>query len=760
MDLLDDIDQPQPPLFSGSLSSSTDNLWGDSLLDATTSASATLSPSALLFGEEVCRYCNTDGPCGCLASKVVTALTNGSHCVRCKRPVRVCKCDVCAERIGLENLCYFGGRHIPLTAPLYLVTIPSRVTGGAPLEGVPLRSLPTVLAKELLQAAGQSVKQFGDVYKTVREMGGFSNANKVADASIVQFQHSLPERKNFRTVKLDENAIGLVTAILSNRSTGYERVESYGKLVPFVHQFGEIFLVLFCEEIRWRKYAINSAIEMVVRLVVAAFCHVECKTEMTTAVNRVFAEIEASCQGQVQNAEYAARAVACLNAGNVLLAILFKQLSCHERQMWYWRKAFTLRFLRDKISRDDWSDPAEMLSNAMKEASGVRVEEPVQEIFAEVLRPLVDRGALREYREDPQFLLVRREVLEGMAADMKSSKLRSLLKKRPKLDLGDADIAYLFPTTESLESGDVVFVVYGDNGKLMCTKDKPSDVKKIFGRTVVAGAGDLKPYIVATPQGQVGKGVQVVYMGHANVKVEESQCANITPGTWLCTSRDGFAVPEGASPQWTARIGKAVGLPFRHGGKWLVESFVFIGRGEFAMELAELGDHVKFLDLRIGSAESTLVEVKEDQMLAQIAFDVLEKQVRLISEEVKTVQTEVSSHSVRHDGHEVRFGQVETCVVKVQTDHDHLSQRVAAVEGAQRTTTTVTGTEGPQMTFHGETHVNAPIALGDQITDVPHDADLSQLPPPSHTGGKMLFDGPTTNIAPISGGRQISYAKK
>jgi hypothetical protein len=643
---------------------------------------------------------------------------------------------------------------------MYWVTIPSEVTGGKLVEGVPLRSLPTVLAKEFLQAGGESVKQFGDgVYKTVREMGGFANADNVSNVSLVQFQHSAPKRKNFRTVKLDENAIGLVTDILSNRSSVHDKIESYGKLVPFVHQFGEIFLVLFCEEIRCRIYVINSGIEMVVRLVVAAFCYVECKTEMTIAANGVFAQIDANCQGQVQNADYAARAVACLNAGNVLLAILFKQLSCYERQMGYWRKAFILRFLRENISRDDWTDPAEMLSNAMKEASGVRVPEPVQEIFPAVLRPLVDRGDLREYREDAEFVLIRRKVLEELAAE-KSSKLRSLLKKRPKLGDELGDIAYLFPTDESLESGDVVFVVHGDNGSLFCTKDKPSNVKTIFGRTVVAGAGDLKPYIVATPQGQVEGGVQVVYMGHANVKVEQSQCANITPGTWLCTSRDGYAVPEGSSPQWTARIGKAVGLPFRHGGKWLVESFVFIGRGEFGMELAELGDHVKFLDLRIGSAESMLVEVKNDQMLAQIAFDELEKQVRLISEEVKAVQKEMSDHSVRHDGHDGRFGQLETSIVKVQTDHEHLDLRVAAVEEAQRTTTTVMGTEGPQMTFHGETHVNAPIALGDQITDVPHDADLSQLPPPSHSGGKMLFNGPTTNIAPISGGRQISYAKK
>jgi hypothetical protein len=85
-----------------------------------------------------------------------------------------------------------------------------------------------------------------------------------------------------------------------------------------------------------------------------------------------------------------------------------------------------------------------------------------------------------------------------------------------------------------------------------------------------------------------------------------------------------------------------------------------------------------------------------------------------------------------------------------------LSKRVAAVEENVQHR----AENGPKMTFRDETVIEKPVALGDQIFDVPHDADLSQIPSPLNRGGEIVCEGKSIIKAPMAGGRQVFFGKK
>jgi prefoldin subunit 5 len=725
-----------------------------------------------------CMICN-ETPCSCLARKAVEALALRPRCVKCGAE-RECTCALRIERVALVNA--HGGvfKLVPLSAPLYWVTITHK---GDEYEGVPLRSFPESLAKVYLQTEGTPVKQFGDeIYKEVRELGGFANAHKVPNVSLVRLSHNkragmVLERKPLNVLGEERGLASAVrNVLLSSGVSQQERFASFDKLIHYFLDVGETVLPFFCEEVQHGKYNVGSPMESLTKYAIAAFCGVDCKRELGDIVQLAFGEIVGK-GGQQQNATYNARANKCLQAGDYLLAVLFKQLSCSAATMPKARQGFILNFL-EQPTRDGWNDPTPLLYEAMREVKeGPRVLVTAQPLMVETsseesseeLRTMVDRGVLMPNQWDPEYLTIKRSVLEAITCQLGMDKLESILNKRGKTRKGD--LAYLLERldpNESLESGDVVFVVYGKDGELKCTKCKPTDGTKIFGRSVVAGSGELEPYMVATPYftaSESNAGTQVVYLGHVNVKIKQEHCSNIKPGMWLCASSDGYAVPEGSSVQWTARVGKAIGSPFQHGTKWLVPAFVFVGRGENDMAMADVNESVKKLTVRIGATETMVVELNEGQSWLQTAIDTLEKQQRLLAERLEVVTADVSSHGVRHDGHDMRFGQHETSIGDLQSNHEDLqnahnalSQQVETLKEAEAEGGG--GGGGPSLVFRGNTSINKPVVLGDQFQDIPHDADLSQLPAAQHLGGNMLCEGTTTVNASIVGGRMYSFAKK
>jgi chaperonin cofactor prefoldin len=709
-----------------------------------------------------CMTCH-ETPCSCLARKAVEALALRPRCERCKGLERDCTCALRIERVALVNSHGGVSKLIPLSAPLYWVTITHK---GNEYEGVPLRSFPDALAKVYLQTEGTPVKQFGEeIYKEVRELGGFANAHKVHNVSLVQLCRNkragtVLEPKSLNVFD-DERGIAraVQNVLLSSGVSQQDRFASFDKLIHYFSDVGEIVLPLFCLEVQHGKYPVGSPIESLTKYAIAAFCGVDCQRELGDFVQLAFAEIAGKGGGQQQNPLYNARAKVCAEAGDHLLAVLFKQLSCGGTTMPNARKAFILHFL-EQPTRDGWNDPTPLLYEAMREVKeGPRVLVTAQgetslEEASDELRTLVDREIVKLNQWDPEYPMIKRSVLEAIMCQLGMDKLESILNKRGK----KGDLAYLLDrldASESLESGDVVYVVYGNDGELKCTKYKPTDSSKLFGRSVVAGSGELEPYMVATPYG-LTSGTQIVYLGHVNVKVKQQDCANIRPGKWLCAASDGYAVPEGTLPQWTAKVGKVIGSPFQHGGKWLVPAFVFVGRGENDTVIANVHDSVKKLTVRIGATEKMVVELSEGHTYLETAIDTLEKQHRLLAERVEVVTADVSSHGVRHDGHDTRFGQHETSIGNLQSDHEDLSKRVAAVEENVQHR----AENGPKMTFRDETVIEKPVALGDQIFDVPHDADLSQIPSPLNRGGEIVCEGKSIIKAPMAGGRQVFFGKK
>lgn len=175
-----------------------------------------------------------------------------------------------------------------------------------------------------------------------------------------------------------------------------------------------------------------------------------------------------------------------------------------------------------------------------------------------------------------------------------------------------ADIAYIIPkldSDESMEAGAVVYVVQVD-GQLRCTKQVVTKYP-IFGRSVISGRV-LSAHTIGTPYSV--KGEPVVYMGHAYVNVDPAFRDKVEPGVWLVASGrgDGLAVPEGASGASTSRVGKALSgtLVDEESGDIIVESFVWIGRGEDDQRLAEMDTNIKMLSVETGSLKVGVATLK------------------------------------------------------------------------------------------------------------------------------------------------------
>jgi hypothetical protein len=759
------------PLFD--LPLSDDSTGSGAFFGSSEATAVAPSPRAML--ELDCSYCKEDISCGCAGSKLEAALRVWPSCGKC-HPVP-CNCLVRIERVGLQNKRNKDSspKAVPLSAPLYWVEIPP--TAGGDEGGVPLRSFPDVLARKFLQTSGVAVKQFGtDVVATIRKLDRFADIVKVQDTSLVKFKHSDANGEHYERVRLNAEEIAAdLRDVMTKSFPQQQKRESYGKLARFFQSIGEIFLTLFCEEFKCGKFRDGSNMEEALKLAIAVFFGVEykCKIcrpsqqrvvgeidkcEMCDYVTRVFAEIENGCRES--NAEYGAKSDAYRKSGDTLLAILLKQLSCFEKQMYPARKAFILRFSKE-VSRKDWKDPSVLLENAMKEARdgptmmAVAAVQPSYD-FAEPLRPMVDRGILKEH-DDRKYGLIQLEVLEAIAIQLGPKKLESVLNKRIKRGDQCADLAYLLrpATDELLESGDVVYVVYGEDGSLTCTKRKPLDQSTIFGRSVVAGAGNLKPYMVASPHGvSEASGVKVVYLGHAFVKVEHSECDKIKPGTWLCASNNGYAVPGDDKTLSHLRVGKAIGRPvLDNNNKWLVEAFVFIGQGEDDMALAELSTQVKTLDVRIGNAESFVEEVKDGQMFLDIAIGNLEKEIMHLKDKQKDTTEQVNENSRRQDTSDVRVGQVEDGLLEVKSEQEQMRQSIE--EGNAREDGRNTG---PNIDIQGA-EINEGVALNDQFNNIPRDYNLAQLPSPlEHNGGNLRVRYSKVN-APIAN-RQFNFKKK
>jgi hypothetical protein len=590
-----------------------------------------------------CDDCN-ENPCQ--AIKVAAALTLGPLCLSCRAKIKECACNVKIERGVLVNLA--KSSPIKDTVPLrvFWVTVKS---GGETLEGIPKASFPHVLFKDYLtDEKHKGLKEkFGNVLEQVNDLTPWCTIrlSKGTNNSLVTPKDNATKGKRFRFVRLHEfdeyaNLAQYVMPVFNHSATEEEKRRCYGMLAKYFERVGEIFLALVCEELHHGKMDMNSNQETLIKRDMAEFCGVDYSSELKEVVKKngkdVKKDITKKAKVVIMNAfdeiqagrkqmEYDERAEECWRTGNLVLAMLFKQLSC-SIEMGPARKEFILHFLKDMSkNKTEWKNPSDLLTDAMREASGQKAAHVavVPEFESEALCKIARSGDAKVKQWDEETVEIKRSVLEEIMRFVSTEQVDEMLKNKKRRLGGTGDIAYLLHSSDkSLESGDVVYVVYGEDGSVTCTKRKPSDPSAIFGRSVVAGAGNLEPYMVASPHGvSEASGVKVVYLGHAFVKVHEHD--KIEPGTWLCASDDGFAVPgDELSPH--LRVGKAIRHPSLYGNKWVVEAFVFIGRGEDDMALAELATQFKTLDVRIGA---DVKELKEGQECLSLAIDRVEKRV-------------------------------------------------------------------------------------------------------------------------------------
>ncbi len=555
--------------------------------------------------------------------------------------------------------------------PKEVVSLPVRVfwikvesvNGETIVEGIPRTCFPTTLEGEFLTDQKKSFLNY--LQNCLKEVDLPKDKEKSLNVKLLETLEKIKRLTTWCTNKSKSNSTEVTlwkVKDIKSREKGFEFVgllpdfntnhlndsvqylfelgatankkHAYGLLAKYFECVGEIFLALVCEEIHFGKIELDCVREVFIKGEIAAFCGV--KKPMVT-VTDAFREI---VQGRQQTREYANRANECWTAGNRILAMLFTELSC-SLEMAPARKAFILHFLKD-TSRKEWKDPTSLLKAAMQEASGqqvavavaVEAAEEEEEELGPKLQTIADRGHLKKLAQK-DMAKIKLSVLEAILDHVSQGTLESIVNKRHK----KGDLAYLLHAAsgELLLPGDVIFVLHDDTNTLTCTKRKPAREELIFGRSVVARAGALMPYRVASPHGLNPKSaVEVVYLGHAFVKVHEQD--QIEPGIWLCASKDGFAVPGG---EMSSRVGKAIGCPILHDdNKWMVEAFVFIGRGENDMQLAELSSKFENLDVRMDGVEERL---EKDQKF----FEFLQRDMGEIKEDLRDL-SQAQDSTQRH----------------------------------------------------------------------------------------------------------------
>jgi hypothetical protein len=631
------------------------------------------TPPLPQFMELDCMECNEE-PCICLLRKVALALKSRPRCENCQGTGMDCACPARVERFVLVS------SNGPVVLPVRLYSVVVKARDGAILKGIPRCSFPVALEKVYLTEKKGSVSKdtAGDDLAKIAKLVPWGT-REVSAGNIRLWK----PKKSFELKPLydfDNEVAKLAEMVNLSQSSSLERKkEGYKKLSTYFSFVGEIFLELVCEELSCGKIAAVSKQALLIDLEILRFCGLHfSQEEINERVKESLAEIVQDAQQR--NAAYSERAHGCRKAGNLILALLFDQLTYREHGMGKARKEFILIFLKDTTNKGkrEWKNPSSLLSDAKSEARNgpqvpgvaARVVDE-NEFESQRLRYMAENGVLWHDPLNRKNVVVPLAVLERIVDRLNDGQIDGVVDRLKRLKRGD--FAYVldhFRTSEELERGDAVYIVYGDENdrRLKCTKHKPSDPDKIFARSVVAGAGGLDPHTVATPYGgESFVGVQVVYLGHAYVKVDQSHCESIRNGVFLCASTDGYAVPEGSSPEWASRLGQALGPPFPHGDKWLVEAFVFVGQGATNRALARFDDQVKRVITRMDALETDVATVKETVIQLEVGIENLEIQDHLKTEQLEVLRNDVSDHSVLLEALHIRSGQIESSVADAQT---------------------------------------------------------------------------------------------
>lgn len=475
--------------------------------------------------------------------------------------------------------------------------------------GILNSSIPEALATRYLKAKGvktlqgESFKALLDQYPQLdpfpdpqhRKAGSLMVLKEARGGSFTAvplfvYNHNI---MNSLSVLFDEDVIG--------KSHAYAEMSEYFLVV------GEPVLALFCKELAVGLMHLPD-VEILVLHAIAQFLGVNHQAPQDAA-NRVFQQLLQQNQFRGSYEE------------DMLLSLL--SLTGENRPK---RCAFVQHYLANKgCSRSSWKDPMEYLEPALEEANQPiavvtrRLRESVEHVSLETLL------AQRLVFETPsgEDVSIAREVLESLLAAISQQDLTNVLeaaRKRGKR----GDLAYRLPCISVPCPGDTVFILHGDNN-LVCSLEKPKDTQRIFACSVVAGAMDLEPYMVADPYAD-NNGVNVVYFGHAYVKTT----ADPPLGSWMrATGCNGYAEP--CSQDEMDRIGRVIGPRKQRDGNWFVPCLVFVAGPD-----AGLADLTRGLEKLKVTVEECTFEVE-----AHSAFsDALERRIQMVEEQTQQLRQE------------------------------------------------------------------------------------------------------------------------
>jgi archaellum component FlaC len=585
-------------------------------------------------------------------------------------------------------------------------------------SGFPRCSLPEELEKRYLSKGEEAVdKATEKMILSNMDLDPFPSTNRHS----VALWPCKPTRTNgFDVVHFDEfiQSVELgrlfKAAVLSTNSNEIRRA-SYGKLVDIFLVTGDLSLVLFCRELECGIIPLDSRMEKFVWLEIARFCGIVCQDALVI-VRDALEFLSLGCIGEDVEE--------CIAAKQFDRAVLLHELAANTGDVVGKAKKKFIEVLCENstCTRLTWKNPTGDLEAALKEirkkrraavevtamaASAVATAEVPKRRGREdndddddereeqgngVLQLMMERGYVQG-DDMEKILRIDRDFLERLLTHWTREKVESMFNKRGKRQ---EDAAYWLDSLhpgEVMEAGDVICLVY-DSDELKCTKQKPSVAEAIFGRSVVAGAAGLEPYVVTDPYeaSESSSAVRVVYLGHAFVKIiKPLVCFGVKLGSLLCGSGNGYAiVSQQEQANCGGPLGKVIGNPIQLGNEWFVPAIIFVGRGENDVQLANLQGHFKDFKVQMGGVQVMVEDIKEDQMWIQEATDKLEKKVKMLQQNVEEFRQFVSEVDLRQETQEVRVSQLEESVSNLTGDESihvlkqQLSELVTAVYEKQK----------------------------------------------------------------------------
>lgn len=606
---------------------------------------------------------------GCFCWSCIQQYLQGTACV-CPEP----NCAFRVRRVVLKDT--NTGVYEHPGAPIYMMSVPDKP------QVAPSFSLPSHLQNRYCVETKHGALS-GAAFKDFVEHLRSSNRNKTALKKL---------RSSFEAVSLCEYTRLFWTPQLKTVFCGppSAKPEAYGELSNYFCVAGEPCLALLCKQVLDQDESVLKAIAVFFR---NGF-------HMPSAL---FNDFSADV-----------RALASRNAG--------MSRNAWKDPMPHYLAATGQHIAPPPLQREREDDDTDQVDQLLENRLLKEREDGTFIVTHRILQALFKR-------EEEGSFVIQRNVLEMLLNETNVEELLGSCQKRRKR----GDLAYRLRCIDAnpARPGDVVFLIH-HKGELCCTVERPRDVGSVFARSVVAGGGGLHPYMVADPYG-ASDGVEVVYFGHAFVKVREEH-RDVQVKSWLCAAHDGYAAPN--EQQHHGRVGCVLGPAEQHGREWFVPCLVFVGRGENDEALADLQAGFSKLSVTIEGHRIDLDDLQQDLSVFEQAWD---KRVLMVEERVDNVSKDVAELSAQTESLSTRAGQTEAQVCELANNVDVVHVHVEALRGRVDTLESSQVTPAEEVVMISNMNAHAFSLRGSVTVHLDQEPQWSQAPSVAQTPTKDMI---------------------